>query len=104
MYPYGATMTVQAPAHPVLSSGPISYPLNRPVAGVWERPQEAPPGSKGGVGSVGRGAVTGAGSARRAARPEDDDGKLIRKSNFWVAMIPGASDYVRNGTEMLRKG
>lgn len=37
MYPYGASMTVQAPALPLLSSGPISYPLNRPIAGVWER-------------------------------------------------------------------
>ena len=37
MYPYGSSMTVQAPALPILSSGAISYPLNRPIAGVWER-------------------------------------------------------------------
>ncbi|CAN0593731.1 unnamed protein product, partial [Laminaria digitata] len=50
VYPYGATMTVQSPAHPVLSSGPISYPLNRPVAGVWECPPDVLPGGKSGEG------------------------------------------------------
>ena len=39
---YGSTMTVQRPALAVLSSGPISYPLNRPVAGVYESPDPAP--------------------------------------------------------------
>ena len=35
VYPYGATMTVQKPAVPVLSSGYISFPLNRPVAAMY---------------------------------------------------------------------
>mmetsp|Transcript_8023 Transcript_8023/g.22065 ORF Transcript_8023/g.22065 Transcript_8023/m.22065 type:complete len:444 (-) Transcript_8023:423-1754(-) len=35
-YPYGATLTVQKPAFPVLSSGPISFPLNRPVCALHE--------------------------------------------------------------------
>lgn len=77
VYPYGATMTVQAPAHPILSSGPISYPLNRPVAGVWERPaQDAVPGGKNGAGrggGGGRAGGRGAGGGKRAARPEDND-------------------------------
>eukprot|EP00928_Gymnodinium_smaydae_P079521 TRINITY_DN63423_c0_g1_i1.p1 TRINITY_DN63423_c0_g1~~TRINITY_DN63423_c0_g1_i1.p1 ORF type:complete len:449 (-),score=78.09 TRINITY_DN63423_c0_g1_i1:89-1435(-) len=34
VFPYGATLNVQKPAIPILSSGPISYPLNRPVAAV----------------------------------------------------------------------
>jgi intraflagellar transport protein 52 len=34
VYPYGATLNVQKPAIPILSSGPISYPLNRPIAAV----------------------------------------------------------------------
>eukprot|EP01047_Picozoa_sp_COSAG01_P031024 COSAG01_NODE_2184_length_8207_cov_30.628762_3_plen_374_part_00 len=34
VFPYGATMTVHKPAIPVLSSGYISYPLNRPVAAM----------------------------------------------------------------------
>lgn len=37
VYPYGATVNIQLPARPLLSSGPISYPMNRPVAGVWEQ-------------------------------------------------------------------
>ncbi|CAM9570952.1 unnamed protein product, partial [Heterosigma akashiwo] len=36
VFPYGASMSTQAPARPLLSSGPISFPLNRPVAAAWE--------------------------------------------------------------------
>jgi len=38
VFPYGATLNAQKPALPVLSSGPISYPLNRPVAAVFPDP------------------------------------------------------------------
>jgi len=38
VYPYGATLNVQRPAIPVLSSGPLSYPLQRPVAAVCSTP------------------------------------------------------------------
>ena len=34
-YPYGCSLAVQKPAYPVLSSGPLSFPLNRPVCGLW---------------------------------------------------------------------
>jgi intraflagellar transport protein 52 len=37
VYPYGATLSVQKPALPILSSGPISYPLNRPIAAVFNK-------------------------------------------------------------------
>jgi len=37
VFPYGATLNVQKPAIPILSSGPISYPLNRPVAAVYNK-------------------------------------------------------------------
>merc|ERR1712238_267326 len=37
IFPYGATLNAQKPATPVLSSGPISYPLNRPVAAVYNK-------------------------------------------------------------------
>lgn len=83
VYPFGATMTVQSPAHPVLSSGPISYPLNRPVAGVWERPSNASPGGDpGGSGGRGRGVngragARGVGRGVREARPEDHEGTFI---------------------------
>jgi len=35
LYPNGASLNVQKPAIPILSSGPISYPLNRPIAAVY---------------------------------------------------------------------
>jgi intraflagellar transport protein 52 len=37
VFPYGATLNVQKPAIPILSSGPISYPLNRPVAATYNK-------------------------------------------------------------------
>lgn len=36
VYPYGASLNVQKPARPLLSSGPISYPMNRPISAIWE--------------------------------------------------------------------
>ena len=36
VFPYGTTLNCQKPARALLSSGPISYPMNRPVAAVWE--------------------------------------------------------------------
>jgi intraflagellar transport protein 52 len=36
VYPFGASLNVQKPAIPILSSGSVSYPLNRPLAGVCE--------------------------------------------------------------------
>eukprot|EP00753_Platysulcus_tardus_P021353 PLAT8862.1.p1 GENE.PLAT8862.1~~PLAT8862.1.p1 ORF type:complete len:500 (+),score=264.86 PLAT8862.1:89-1588(+) len=36
VYPYGATLNVQKPAVPVLSSGYVSFPLNRPLAAACE--------------------------------------------------------------------
>ncbi|KAG8463986.1 hypothetical protein KFE25_000154 [Diacronema lutheri] len=35
-YPYGASLTVQKPAFAVLTSGHISYPLNRPICALHE--------------------------------------------------------------------
>lgn len=36
VYPYGASLNVQRPAIPLLSSSSISYPMNRPIAAMWE--------------------------------------------------------------------
>ena len=46
-YPYGASLNVAKPAFPVLSSGALSFPLNRPVCALWtgdEVPGKPPPG------------------------------------------------------------
>ena len=39
VYPYGATLNVKKPSIPILSSGPISFPANRPVAGFYMSPK-----------------------------------------------------------------
>jgi intraflagellar transport protein 52 len=36
VYPFGSSMNIQKPGIPILSSGTVSYPLNRPVAGVYQ--------------------------------------------------------------------
>ena len=52
VYPYGATLNVQKPAVPILSSGFISYPLNRPIAAVYSTDSgDAGKGAKGGKGA-----------------------------------------------------
>eukprot|EP00437_Effrenium_voratum_P024247 CAMPEP_0181410128 /NCGR_PEP_ID=MMETSP1110-20121109/7177_1 /TAXON_ID=174948 /ORGANISM="Symbiodinium sp., Strain CCMP421" /LENGTH=460 /DNA_ID=CAMNT_0023532661 /DNA_START=39 /DNA_END=1421 /DNA_ORIENTATION=- len=37
VFPYGATLNAQKPAVPILSSGPISYPLNRPIGAIHNK-------------------------------------------------------------------
>ncbi|KAI8894454.1 hypothetical protein BC833DRAFT_604835 [Globomyces pollinis-pini] len=36
LYPFGSSLNVQKPAVPILSSGTLSYPLNRPLGGVYQ--------------------------------------------------------------------
>ena len=36
VYPYGSTMNVRKPSIPILSSGPISSPANRPIASFYK--------------------------------------------------------------------
>eukprot|EP01061_Rhynchopus_euleeides_P017805 TRINITY_DN29482_c0_g1_i1.p1 TRINITY_DN29482_c0_g1~~TRINITY_DN29482_c0_g1_i1.p1 ORF type:complete len:511 (+),score=201.99 TRINITY_DN29482_c0_g1_i1:222-1754(+) len=40
VYPNGGTVSVQKPAVPLLSSGYLAYPLNRPVCAVYEHEQK----------------------------------------------------------------
>ena len=39
VYPYGATINVRKPSVPLLSSGPISFPANRPVGAFYVSPR-----------------------------------------------------------------
>lgn len=39
VYPYGSTINVRKPAQPILSTGPISFPPNRPVGSFFKHPQ-----------------------------------------------------------------
>jgi len=36
VYPYGSTLNVRKPANPLLSTGPISFPPNRPIAAFYK--------------------------------------------------------------------
>ena len=67
VYPYGASLSVDRPARPLLSSGPVSYPLNRPIAAMWEAesavPTTAHP-SHGSSSNHGHGPSTGKGRGR----------------------------------------
>ncbi|KAL3897508.1 MAG: hypothetical protein SGCHY_003371 [Lobulomycetales sp.] len=38
VYPYGATLNVQKPAVPIMSSGPTTYPFNRPIGACYFHP------------------------------------------------------------------
>eukprot|EP00191_Tetraselmis_sp_GSL018_P015353 CAMPEP_0177593220 /NCGR_PEP_ID=MMETSP0419_2-20121207/9015_1 /TAXON_ID=582737 /ORGANISM="Tetraselmis sp., Strain GSL018" /LENGTH=499 /DNA_ID=CAMNT_0019084215 /DNA_START=322 /DNA_END=1817 /DNA_ORIENTATION=- len=38
VYPHGATLTVQKPAVALLGTGKIAYPMQRPIAAVWSKP------------------------------------------------------------------
>lgn len=40
VYSYGASLNVRKPAFPLLSSGPISYPPNRPVGAFYVSPRK----------------------------------------------------------------
>lgn len=40
MYPYGATLNVKKPSFPIISSGPISFPPNRPIAAFYMSPKK----------------------------------------------------------------
>lgn len=39
VYPYGCTLSVQPPAVPILSTGKISYPMQRPLGACWSSPE-----------------------------------------------------------------
>lgn len=41
VYPYGLTFNTTRPGIPILSSGFMAYPLNRPIAVAWEAPKAA---------------------------------------------------------------
>jgi len=39
VYPYGSTLNVRKPSYPIMSSGPISFPANRPIAAFYMSPK-----------------------------------------------------------------
>ena len=49
VYPFGATLNVQKPSIPVLSSGTVCYPIKRPLCALYGSSNALPPagGKKG---------------------------------------------------------
>ena len=39
VYPYGSTLTVRKPSFPILSTGPVSFPSDQPVAAFYMSPK-----------------------------------------------------------------
>lgn len=77
-YPYGASLTVQKPAFAVLSSGHISFPLNRPICALHE--------------SQGKGRVCVLGSSHifeDSWFDKDENGKLADVLVKWLLNSPG---------------
>jgi intraflagellar transport protein 52 len=36
VYVNGASINVAAPSYPILTSGPLTYPCNRPICGIYQ--------------------------------------------------------------------
>jgi intraflagellar transport protein 52 len=45
VFPYGASLNVKKPSVPILSSGFISFPMNRPIGAVWAQDGVCTPAS-----------------------------------------------------------
>jgi len=75
VYPYGATLSVERPAVPILSSGPISYPLNRPVAAVFECPDA--PSHLSGASAAAQAAAKAEAAAKAAAGSTVAHGRVM---------------------------
>ena len=84
-YPYGCSLVVQKPAFPVLSSGPLSFPINRPVCGMWE----ARSPKAGGEGAPGRLCVLGSSYLMQDEwLDKEENAKLMNVVFRWLSGAP----------------
>ena len=84
VYPYGSTLNVRKPAVPILSSGPISFPPNRPVGAFYKS-------QKGGKLFV-------LGSMKFFADEffENEDNQKIQEAVFkWLMSLDGDAEFER---------
>ncbi|CAM6015808.1 unnamed protein product [Sphagnum balticum] len=74
VYPYGATLSTQRPAAPILASGLISFPIHRPLGAIYE-----------GISGKGRIAVLGSTAIFEDAWLEkEDNAKLFDFLLLWL--------------------
>lgn len=84
VYPYGATLNVRKPSFPILSSGPISFPPNRPVGAFYMSPK--------------RGKLFVLGSIKFMEDEffEKDDNQKIQDAIFKWLLNDGDAEFERN--------
>mmetsp|Transcript_29641 Transcript_29641/g.74577 ORF Transcript_29641/g.74577 Transcript_29641/m.74577 type:complete len:447 (+) Transcript_29641:149-1489(+) len=88
-YPYGSSLTVAKPSFAVLSSGPISLPLNRPICALHESP------------AGGRLCVLGSSHIFSDAWfDKDENGKLAEVLVKWLLKLDGVEMEVADADEI----
>ena len=87
-FPYGCSLMVQKPSFPVLSSGPLSFPLNRPVCGLWS----ARSPKAGDTGGPGRLCLLGSSYVLHDDWVDkDENSKLLNVLTRWLTGAPDVS-------------
>eukprot|EP01065_Artemidia_motanka_P046869 TRINITY_DN7199_c0_g1_i1.p1 TRINITY_DN7199_c0_g1~~TRINITY_DN7199_c0_g1_i1.p1 ORF type:complete len:534 (+),score=181.17 TRINITY_DN7199_c0_g1_i1:54-1604(+) len=93
VYPHGCTVSVQKPAVPLLSSGYIAYPLNRPICAVLELPPKpSAPGADGAQKRPLPGRLMVVGSLQMFDDrwiAEEDNSRLAEVLFWWLLHHPG---------------
>jgi len=85
VFPYGASLAVQKPAYPVLSSGPLAFPLNRPICALWQSKSTRAPGM-----APGRLCLLGSSYVLHDDwLDKDENGKLVDVLMRWLTAADG---------------
>ena len=91
VYPYGCSLAVQKPAFPVLSSGPLAFPLNRPVCALWSG-ERARSGAVSGASGGGRLCVLGSSYVLQDDWVDkEENGKLVNVLLRWLTHDGGVT-------------
>jgi intraflagellar transport protein 52 len=91
VYPYGCSLAVQKPAFPVLSSGPLAFPLNRPVCALWSG-ERARAGAVSGALGGGRLCVLGSSYVLQDDWVDkEENGKLVNVLLRWLTHDGGVT-------------
>jgi intraflagellar transport protein 52 len=87
VYPYGSTLNVRKPAIPILSSGPISFPANRPIGAFYMSPKR------------GKLFVLGSMMFFEDEFFEKEDNQKIQEAVFKWLLTDGEAEFERNVKE-----
>jgi intraflagellar transport protein 52 len=87
VYPYGASLNVRKPSIPILSSGPISFPANRPIGAFYMSPKR------------GKLFVLGSMMFLEDEFFEKEDNQKIQEAVFKWLLTDGEAEFERNVKE-----